>query len=80
VFVGTFEATLHSFYTILEATCWRTPSCCSVVDDDGDDLIDRERQAVHEALLTSWSSAEAGRSGLDKRRGIVGLIEKPIET
>ena len=33
-----------------------------VVDDDRDDLTDQERQALHEALLTSWSSAEAGRS------------------
>lgn len=33
-----------------------------VVDDDGDDLTDQERRALHEALLTSWSSAEAGRS------------------
>jgi hypothetical protein len=33
-----------------------------VVDDDGDDLTDQERQALHEALLTSLSSAEAGRS------------------
>jgi hypothetical protein len=33
-----------------------------VVDDDGDDLTDQERQVLHEALLTSWSSAEAGRS------------------
>ena len=32
-----------------------------VVDDDGDDLTDQERQALHEALLTSWSSAEAGK-------------------
>ena len=33
-----------------------------VVDDDRDDLTDQERQALHEALLTSSSSAEAGRS------------------
>jgi hypothetical protein len=33
-----------------------------VVDDDGDDLTDHERQALHEALRRSWSSAEAGRS------------------
>ena len=25
VFVGAFEATLHSFYTVLSATSWRTP-------------------------------------------------------
>ena len=71
---------MGTFYTILEATCWRSRRVARSSDDDGDDLIDRERQAVHEALLTSWSSAEAGRSGLDKRRGIVGLIEKPIDT
>jgi len=33
-----------------------------VVDDDGDDLTDPEGQALHQALLTSSSSAEAGRS------------------
>jgi hypothetical protein len=33
-----------------------------VVDDDGDELTDQECQALHGALLTSWSSAEAGRS------------------
>lgn len=112
-FSGVFEPALHSFYTILDSTCWRTPWCRSVcvstrspaglptrgrgpyskdmsplrarvengrlhldeptelpegtelelvVDDDGDDLTDQERHALHEALLTSWSSAEAGRS------------------
>jgi hypothetical protein len=34
-----------------------------VVDDDGDDLADQERDALHEALLTSWSSAEIGKGG-----------------
>lgn len=33
-----------------------------VVDDDGDDLTERERHALHETLRTSWSSAEAGKS------------------
>ena len=32
-----------------------------VADDDGDDLSDEERRALHEALTTSWKSAEAGR-------------------
>jgi hypothetical protein len=31
-----------------------------VVDDEGDDLTNDERRALHEALLTSWRSAEAG--------------------
>jgi hypothetical protein len=32
-----------------------------VVDDEGDDLTDDERRALHEALNESWSSGEAGR-------------------
>jgi hypothetical protein len=32
-----------------------------VADDDGDDLTDDERRALHETLLESWKSAEAGR-------------------
>ncbi len=32
-----------------------------VADDDGDDLSDEERRALHEALTRSWQSAEAGR-------------------
>ena len=32
-----------------------------VADDEGDDLTDAERQALHEALSASWRSAEAGR-------------------
>jgi hypothetical protein len=32
-----------------------------VVDDEGDDLTDDERRALHEALSASWKSAEAGR-------------------
>ena len=31
-----------------------------VADDEGDDLIDEERRALHEALSASWESAEAG--------------------
>src|SRR5262249_43636771 len=31
-----------------------------VADDDGDDLTDDERQALHEALSASWNAAEAG--------------------
>lgn len=31
-----------------------------VVDDEGDDLTDDERRALHEALASSWRSAEAG--------------------
>jgi len=32
-----------------------------VADDEGDDLTDAERQALHEALSASWRSAKAGR-------------------
>jgi hypothetical protein len=32
-----------------------------VADDEGDDLTDDERRALHEALAESWKSAEAGR-------------------
>jgi hypothetical protein len=32
-----------------------------VADDEGDDLTDDERRALHEALAASWKSAEAGR-------------------
>ena len=32
-----------------------------VVDDEGDDLTNEERCALHEALSASWKSAEAGR-------------------
>jgi hypothetical protein len=32
-----------------------------VADDEGDDLTDDERRALHEALAESWQSAEAGQ-------------------
>ena len=32
-----------------------------VADDEGDDLTDHERQALHEALSASWQSVEACR-------------------
>lgn len=32
-----------------------------VADDEGDDLTDEERSALHKALSSSWDSAEAGR-------------------
>jgi hypothetical protein len=32
-----------------------------VIDDEGDDLSDSERQALHDAIAASWESAEAGR-------------------
>jgi len=31
-----------------------------VVDDAGDDLTEQERQALHETLSKSWTSARAG--------------------
>src|SRR5258708_39873427 len=52
-----------------------------VADDEGDDLTDEERRALHEALSASWTSAEAGRrretpANLDqlrhRRRGLPG--------
>ena len=32
-----------------------------VADDEDDDLTDDERRALHDAISTSWQSAEAGR-------------------
>jgi len=32
-----------------------------VADDEGDDLTDDERRALHESLAASWQSVEAGR-------------------
>jgi len=32
-----------------------------VADDEGDNLTDDERRALHAALSASWTSAEAGR-------------------
>jgi hypothetical protein len=32
-----------------------------VADDEGDDLTDDDRRALHAALSASWTSAEAGR-------------------
>ena len=32
-----------------------------VADDEGDNLTDEERRALHAALLESWESADAGR-------------------
>lgn len=31
-----------------------------VADDEGDDLTEEERRALHEALTASWRSAQAG--------------------
>ena len=31
-----------------------------VIDDEGDDLSAEERQALHDFLVKSWNSAEAG--------------------
>jgi hypothetical protein len=31
-----------------------------VIDDEGDDLTEHERQALHETLLRSWTSAQEG--------------------
>ena len=32
-----------------------------VANDEGDDLTEPERQALHDALSASWTSAQAGR-------------------
>jgi hypothetical protein len=31
-----------------------------VIDDEGDDLTEHERQALHETLSRSWTSAQEG--------------------
>ena len=33
-----------------------------VADDDGDDLNDEERLALHKSLAASWESAKTGRT------------------
>lgn len=33
-----------------------------VADDEGDDLTEAEREALHDALSRSWKSAEAGNA------------------
>jgi hypothetical protein len=42
-----------------------------VADDEGDDLTDEERRALHEALSSSWTSAEAGR-----RRRVAAILDE----
>ena len=32
-----------------------------VIDDEGDDLAEHERQALHEALSRWWTSAQSGK-------------------
>ena len=32
-----------------------------VIDDEGDDLTELERQALHETLSKSWTSAQEGK-------------------
>jgi hypothetical protein len=32
-----------------------------VIDDEGDDLTEHERQALHETLARSWTSAQEGK-------------------
>ena len=32
-----------------------------IVDDEGDDLTDDERRALHKELSAAWKSSEAGR-------------------
>lgn len=54
-----------------------------VADDEGDDLTDEERRALHEALSESWNSAEAGRLRpvsviLDELR--LTLVSPPVRT
>ena len=45
-----------------------------VADDEGDDLKSEERRALHEALLASSKSAEAGR--LRPTAGIQGELRR----
>ena len=54
-----------------------------VADDEGDDLTEEERRALHEALSESWNSAEAGRLRpvsviLDALR--LTLVSPPVRT
>lgn len=42
-----------------------------VIDDEGDDLTEQERQALHEALSRSWTSAQAG-----ELRPATGIIDE----
>jgi hypothetical protein len=44
-----------------------------VADDEGDDLTDDERKALHDALSASWKSAEAG-SRLRSAAAILGEL------
>ena len=43
-----------------------------VVDDEGDDLDDAERAALHSAIARGWSSVEAGR-GVSARDAVERL-------
>ena len=45
-----------------------------VADDEGDHLTSEVRRALHEALLASWKSAEAGR--LQPTAGILGELRR----
>lgn len=54
-----------------------------VADDEGDDLTDPERRALHDALSTSWASVEAGASaaGLgDSGRAASTGVRLPVQT
>lgn len=42
-----------------------------VVDDEGDDLTDEERRALHDALSESWKSAEA-----DQLRPVSAILDE----
>jgi hypothetical protein len=45
-----------------------------VIDDEGDDLTEHERQALHETLLKSWTSAQAG--GLRSASALVDELRR----
>ena len=47
-----------------------------VADDEGDDLTDDERGALHGALAASWESATAGR--LQPASAILDKLRQPV--
>ena len=50
-----------------------------VADDEGDDLTDEERRALHETLSASWRSAEAGRLRTAKGDSLSERFQHPTE-
>ena len=54
-----------------------------VADDEGDDLSDEERRALHDALSASWKLAEAGKSATrigHSERAASASVSLPVRT